>query len=381
MTYSPPGRNKMKHVERVDLYVNLRKRIEYLHAFLNFTSDDIDNLHKGAKFLRGAIPILAHRLYEKLLQFDLTARALKLRSTNSNSDDDDLFTIDSPQVQRRKIFWKWYLTRLFSDPSRMEYWEYLDKIGRMHRGRILIHPLHIEYIHMNVCLGHVQDLIFEFISTNEDYPVEFRFALIRTVNKLLNVQNDLITRWYVKDGEEFYHDDEDRNDITFMENATECPFDASELSEDKTSNNSSIHTSSISSKSEKERKHLSYLQGLNGANLSTQVHQLPKQRSLHNFKEDEPSKPASISSKPRPSSGACPFSAPSASDSSDSPPPSRSSSSREPNNALRCPAPIGIPSSSGVPYSGLPGATAGNFETKIWSANDSKHKKTLFQRS
>ncbi|KAI5276550.1 hypothetical protein KEM52_005010 [Ascosphaera acerosa] len=130
MEYTPPsGKNAMKHVERADLYINLRKRVEYLHAFLNFTQDDIDNLNKGAKFLRAAIPSLAHRLYEKLLQFDLTARALKLRSTNTHSDDDDLFTIDSPQVQRRKIFWKWYLTRLLADPSRMDYWEYLDKIG------------------------------------------------------------------------------------------------------------------------------------------------------------------------------------------------------------------------------------------------------------
>lgn len=252
----------------------------------------------------------------------------------------------------------------------------------MHRGRILIHPLHIEYLHMNVCLGHVQDLIFEFISTNEEYPVDFRFALIRTVNKLLNVQNDLITRWYVRDGEEFYQDDEQSNDSTFIEGATECPFDASEISDEKTSNDTS--NGSVSSKSEKERKHLSYLQGLNGANLSAKLNRLPKQRSLQGLNEEEP--PATIpeTSKRRPSSGVCPFSPPFTNDSSDSRsssrPSSRPSSSRDPNGSSRCPAPIAIPP-PGVPYSGLPGATAGSFETKIWSANDAKQKKTLFQRS
>lgn len=64
-----------------------------------------------------------------MLDFDITARALRVRSTESDTQVDEYFTLDGPHVQRRKIFWKWYLTRLFSDPSRLEYWEYLDKVG------------------------------------------------------------------------------------------------------------------------------------------------------------------------------------------------------------------------------------------------------------
>jgi hypothetical protein len=64
-----------------------------------------------------------------MLEFDITARALRTRSTASDAHIDDLFTIDSPHVQRRKIFWKWYLTRLCSDPGQIEYWEYLEKVG------------------------------------------------------------------------------------------------------------------------------------------------------------------------------------------------------------------------------------------------------------
>lgn len=64
-----------------------------------------------------------------MLDFDITARALRVRSTESEAQVDEYFTLDGPHVQRRKIFWKWYLTRLFSDPSRLEYWEYLDKVG------------------------------------------------------------------------------------------------------------------------------------------------------------------------------------------------------------------------------------------------------------
>ncbi|KAI5285685.1 hypothetical protein KEM54_000378, partial [Ascosphaera aggregata] len=380
MDYSPPGRSKLKHVERVDLYVNLRKRIEYLHAFLHFTSDDINILNKGNKFLKGAIPVLAHRLNERLLQFDLTARALKLRDSNVQSDDDDPFTINSPHVQRRKVFWKWYLTRLLSDPSRMEYWEYLDKIGRMHRGRILIHPLHIEYLHMNVCLGYLQDLFFEFISTNADYPVDFRFSLIRTMNKLLNVQNDLISRWYVKDGEEFFQDDVENNDSTFTEGATECPFDASELSVDRNSSESSIKNGSISSRSEKEHRHLSYLQKLNDpVTPNSTLARLTEKRFTQNVNEAETSRPSTATSRRSPTSSGCPHMMQSSNESPDFLQPSHPQPSRDQNSTLRHQVPPGrLP--PGTPYSGLLGAGGGGFQTKIWSANDTKHKKNLLPR-
>ncbi|THC87978.1 hypothetical protein EYZ11_012578 [Aspergillus tanneri] len=193
----------IRHATRQELYTDLTKRIKYLHAFLNFTVDDIEILNRGSKYLKAAIPTLAHRLYEKMLQFDLTARALRTRSTSSETQIEDLFTIDSPHVQRRKIFWKWYLTRLCSDPSEPGYWEYLDKVGKMHTGKVLLHPLNIEYMHMNVCLGYVQDLFFETISCHPEMTIQFRLSLIRSMNKMLCIQNDLISRYYIRDGQEF----------------------------------------------------------------------------------------------------------------------------------------------------------------------------------
>ncbi|KAB8213022.1 Protoglobin-domain-containing protein [Aspergillus novoparasiticus] len=105
----------VQYIRRRELYTDLQKRIEYLHAFLNISGP--------------SIPTLSHRLYEKLLQFDITARALRTRTTATDMHVEDFFTIDSPHVERRKIFWKWYLYKLCSDPSRIEYWDYLDKVG------------------------------------------------------------------------------------------------------------------------------------------------------------------------------------------------------------------------------------------------------------
>jgi hypothetical protein len=35
----------------------------------------------------------------------------------------------SPQILHRKQFLRAYLKKLCSDPSQMEFWEYLDKVG------------------------------------------------------------------------------------------------------------------------------------------------------------------------------------------------------------------------------------------------------------
>ena len=35
----------------------------------------------------------------------------------------------SPQIMHRKLFLRAYLKKLCSDPTQMEFWEYLDKVG------------------------------------------------------------------------------------------------------------------------------------------------------------------------------------------------------------------------------------------------------------
>ena len=36
---------------------------------------------------------------------------------------------ESPQILHRKMFLRGYLNKLCSDPTKMEFWEYLDKVG------------------------------------------------------------------------------------------------------------------------------------------------------------------------------------------------------------------------------------------------------------
>ena len=130
----------------------------------------------------------------------------------------------SPQILHRKMFLRAYLKKLCSDPTQMEFWEYLDKVGcaippsletnderseltmrprMMHTGIGRTHPLHIEYIHIGAGLAVIQDILSEAILSHPRLPLPKKIAVVKALGKVIWIQNDLFTKWYVHDGEEF----------------------------------------------------------------------------------------------------------------------------------------------------------------------------------
>jgi hypothetical protein len=110
---------------------------------------------------------------------------------------------DSPQILYRKYFLRGYLNKLCSDPSKMEFWEYLDKVGMMHVGQGRAHPLHVEYVHIGVTLSFVQDIITEAVLSHPRLKMDRKIALVKALSKVIWIQNDLFAKWYVRDGDEF----------------------------------------------------------------------------------------------------------------------------------------------------------------------------------
>lgn len=90
---------------------------------------DIEALQTGHKYIKALIPAIVNIVYKKLLQYDITARAFETRSTSFEGPMDAVPDENSPQILHRKMFLRAYLVRLCSDPSKMEFWEYLDKVG------------------------------------------------------------------------------------------------------------------------------------------------------------------------------------------------------------------------------------------------------------
>ncbi|XDG03938.1 hypothetical protein ABKA04_003553 [Annulohypoxylon sp. FPYF3050] len=192
-----------QHIDRKDLYTNLEARIQYLHSFIDFSSNDIEALITGSKYIKQLIPAIVNIVYQKLLQYDITARALETRSTSYEGPVDENLNENSPQILHRKMFLRAYLAKLCSDPSTLEFWEYLDKVGMMHTGRGREHPLHVEYVHIGACLAFIQDTLTEALLSHPRLRMDKKIALVKAIGKVIWVQNDLFAKWYVRDGDEY----------------------------------------------------------------------------------------------------------------------------------------------------------------------------------
>ncbi|GKZ83427.1 hypothetical protein AnigIFM56816_008520 [Aspergillus niger] len=192
-----------RHVDRKALYTDLEARVRYLQQFIGFTADDVIALNRGSKYIKALAPTLVDRVYSKLLEADITARVFQTRSTTSELDVDEYPEFKSPYMQCRRMFLRWYITRICSDPTKIEFWAYLDKVGRMHRGKDRMISFDVEYIHIGACLGYIQDVLIEGVMGCEKMSLPFRVALVRALGKVIWIQNDLFARWRVRDGAEF----------------------------------------------------------------------------------------------------------------------------------------------------------------------------------
>lgn len=59
--------------------------------------------------------------------------------------------------------------------------------------------LRVEYVHLGLLLGFVEDLVIEAVMGMEDVRLETRVEVVKAWNKVLWVQNDLFARQYVVD--------------------------------------------------------------------------------------------------------------------------------------------------------------------------------------
>ncbi|CAL3970121.1 hypothetical protein PZA11_006413 [Diplocarpon coronariae] len=202
-----PNPRPMQHISRDELCSSLEARIRYLHSFLDFTSRDVEALVTGARYIKALIPAVVNTVYKKLLQYDITARAFQTRSTSFEGLMDATLSEDSPQIIHRKMFLRAYLTKLCSDPTQMEFWEYLDRVGMMHVGLGRAHPLHVEYIHLGVCLAFIQDIMTEAILSHPKLSLGEKVALVKALGKIIWIQNDLFAKWHIRGGAEFAVDD------------------------------------------------------------------------------------------------------------------------------------------------------------------------------
>ena len=89
------------------------------------------------------------------------------------------------------------------------FWVYLNNVGIMHTGqpgfkhRVKKPELRVEYIHMGALLGYVVDIVVGAVIGMDVIDNVMKGRVIRALNKVVWIQNDLMARHYLlEEGEE-----------------------------------------------------------------------------------------------------------------------------------------------------------------------------------
>jgi len=204
----------MQHITSASLE-DLPSRISYLSAFLDLTPSDGDALLAAKPLVAPLIPTILDAVYTKLLSFDITAKAFVPKNTDYEGElvkNVQELTLEHPQIALRKDFLKNYLVKLVSTTDltpTSPFWVYLNNVGIMHTGqpgfkhRVKRPELRVEYIHMGALLGYVVDIVVGAVMSMDVIDNEMKCKVIRALNKVVWIQNDLMARHYlVKNGDE-----------------------------------------------------------------------------------------------------------------------------------------------------------------------------------
>jgi len=188
----------MKHIDEPRLEEDTVYRVGYLSEFMGFGPDDIAAIHGAAAHLAPLVPILVDAVYAKLFSYDSTKRHFVPRQSGySGPVPENIATLeqDHEMIKFRKEHLGRYLVSLVTRDYDAKMIGYLDMVGKMHTPRAGSAELDVPLVQMNALMGFVSDALTNVIfGLNLDRQTEIR--TVRAFNKLLWLQNDLITRHY-----------------------------------------------------------------------------------------------------------------------------------------------------------------------------------------
>lgn len=186
-----------------DLFeTNLRHRFEYVSKFLNFTSDDILMLNELGRIANDLLPSMVDQIFQRLLEFDQTKKYFLMRHFGYNGPmivDPHELTLESEQMKFRRTNLRKYLKRIL----RQRVWndaflEYLSHVGLIHTSMAGSQSINIDYNHINLLFGYVEDILLKTILSNDQISFETKQAAVSTVNKFFWIQNDFFAMHYIK---------------------------------------------------------------------------------------------------------------------------------------------------------------------------------------
>jgi len=188
----------MKHIDEQRLENDVAYRVGYVSEFMGFGPDDIAVIHGAAGPLAPLVPVLVDAVYDKLFSYDATKRHFVPRQHGYEGpvpESMETLTQDHEMIEFRKNHLGRYLKALVTSDYDNKMLNYLDMVGKIHTPKAGSPQLDVPLVQMNALIGFVADALTNVLfSLNLDRPTEIR--TVRAFNKLLWLQNDLITRHY-----------------------------------------------------------------------------------------------------------------------------------------------------------------------------------------
>jgi hypothetical protein len=188
----------MKKIDEARLESDVIYRVGYVGEFMGFGETDIAAIHAAAAHLAPVVPALVDAVYVKLFSYDATKRHFVPRQSGYEGPTPEslvTLSLDHEIIQFRKNHLTRYLVTLVTKPYDGQMLQYLDRVGMIHTPKAGSKDLNVPLVQMNALLGFVADALTATIYTlGLDRQTET--ATVRAFNKLLWLQNDLITRHY-----------------------------------------------------------------------------------------------------------------------------------------------------------------------------------------
>jgi hypothetical protein len=188
----------MQRIDERRLESDLGYRFGYVAEFIGLGPVDIEAIHGAAALLAPRVPGLVEAVYEKLFGYDATKRHFVPRQTGYEGVVPvslEELSQDHPQILFRKQHLGRYLVNLVSKPYDGKMVGYLDMVGKIHTSKGGNPELSVPLVQMNALMGFVADALTATI-LDLGLEREQEVRTLRAFQKLLWVQNDLITRHY-----------------------------------------------------------------------------------------------------------------------------------------------------------------------------------------
>ena len=189
----------MQTVDELRLDSDLQYRYEFLADFIGFGPEDAAAIHAFAPHLGPRIGELVEKTYEKLLDYDATARHFLPRQHGFDGDTPlDLAQLapDHPQIQFRKDHLNRYFMHLIGRSYDAKMVEYLDMVGKIHTPQAGNKEINVPLIQMNALIGLISDILLQTVAESPLDP-DTTLKTQRAITKLLWIQNDFVQRHYV----------------------------------------------------------------------------------------------------------------------------------------------------------------------------------------